>query len=114
MDEPSLTKIKLSSEELACENTSQNTLRHRDENGRFVVAIPFKLGPCQLGNSKTRAQYKDQIDTFYSEEGSIYYKPRHAVISHSSLTTKFRVVFDASAKSDTNEPLNDLQLVGFN
>ncbi|GJQ85299.1 hypothetical protein Trydic_g5197 [Trypoxylus dichotomus] len=41
-----------------------------------------------------------------------YYLPHHGVFKESSLTTKLRVVFDASAPSSSGFSLNDIQLVG--
>lgn len=41
-----------------------------------------------------------------------YYLPHHGIIRESSTTTKFRAVFDASAKTSNKLSLNDLQLVG--
>lgn len=41
-----------------------------------------------------------------------YYIPHHAVLNPSSSTTKFRVVFDASAKTSTNTSLNELMATG--
>ena len=40
------------------------------------------------------------------------YLPHHPVIRQSALTTKLRVVFDASAKTENGRSLNDEQLIG--
>lgn len=42
-----------------------------------------------------------------------YYLPHHAVVKDSSTTTRVRVVFDASMKSDSGLSLNDIQYSGF-
>ncbi|XP_074026866.1 uncharacterized protein [Leptinotarsa decemlineata] len=42
----------------------------------------------------------------------IYYLPHHGVIKDNSLTTKVRVVFDGSAKSNSGLALNDILKVG--
>ncbi|XP_031335299.1 uncharacterized protein LOC116165130 [Photinus pyralis] len=41
-----------------------------------------------------------------------YYLPHHGIIRESSLTTKLRVVFNASAQTSSGKSLNDLQMVG--
>ncbi|XP_070521658.1 uncharacterized protein [Cardiocondyla obscurior] len=41
-----------------------------------------------------------------------YYMPHHAVMKASSNTTKVRVVFDASAKTNNKRSLNDILMVG--
>ena len=41
-----------------------------------------------------------------------YFMPHHGVFRESSLTTKLRVVFDASAPSSNGLSLNNIQLVG--
>jgi len=47
-----------------------------------------------------------------AERGKFYYLPHHHVLKPDSLTTKLRVVFDASAKTSSGVSLNDIQLVG--
>lgn len=42
----------------------------------------------------------------------IYYLPHHSVERPDHITTKMRVVFDASAKTSTNVSLNDVLMVG--
>lgn len=42
-----------------------------------------------------------------------YFMPHHCVIREGSLTTKLRVVFDASSKSSSGYSLNDISLKGF-
>ncbi|CAK9800717.1 hypothetical protein ANTPLA_LOCUS7241 [Anthophora plagiata] len=46
------------------------------------------------------------------ESAASFYLPHHAVIKEESTTTKLRVVFDGSAKSNTGISLNDTQRVG--
>ena len=45
-------------------------------------------------------------------ERQAYHMPQHSVLKPSSITTKLRVVFDASCKSSNNTSLNHHPLVG--
>ncbi|XP_013175644.1 PREDICTED: uncharacterized protein LOC106123780 [Papilio xuthus] len=47
-----------------------------------------------------------------SESNVEYFLPHHGVINDSSTTTKFRVVFDASAPTSSGLSFNDIQMVG--
>ena len=52
------------------------------------------------------------IDDSYDNDKTVYYLPHHAVIREHSSTTKVRVVFDASMKTDSGLSLNDVQCSG--
>lgn len=130
----------LSAEEQACELHFKNTVQ-RSDNGRFIVAIPFKTSINTLGDSKELAtkrfkslERKLQTDEKMRKEyikfmqeyqrlghmkkvvddysTHAYYLPHHGVWKESSITTKLRVVFDASAPTTTGISLNDIQMVG--
>ena len=125
-----------SDEELACEKHYQETTT-LDKTGRFIVLLPLKDFTSKLGESRTSAtkrfislenkfkrnrQYKKFIHEYISlghmslvqnPIGNFgYFLPHYAVLKGSSSTTKLRVVFDASAKSDSNTSLNDILMVG--
>ena len=114
---------------------------YRDEKGRFVVPLPMKGDAVPLGESRTisvqrfkslerslhaKARFGEFASCIqeYFEMGHAdpvpakdlnkenYYMPMHAVRKDSSTTTKLRVVFDASAKTDSGSSLNDQFLVG--
>lgn len=127
LEEVSVKKL-LSKNEKVCERLFRETIR-RDDTGRFIVTIPFKSSLKELGNSRDIArrrfeslerkllrepelrqeynkflhEYQDlnhmsETDT-ESSEG--YFLPHHAVVKTTSLTTKCRVVFDSSCKTDS-------------
>lgn len=131
----------LSADDIQCENFFQNTLS-RSNDGRFIVRIPFKQSPSQLGESKSnaikrllqlerrfqqnppmKAQYIDFLKTYeslrhmsrlhdFDESQLSYFLPHHAVVRETSLTTKMRIVFNGSAPSDNGVSSNDLQYIG--
>ncbi|XP_018401515.1 PREDICTED: uncharacterized protein LOC108778723, partial [Cyphomyrmex costatus] len=131
----------LSTEEQGCESHFMSTTK-RDNTGRFIVSIPFKASPDMLGDSKELAlkrfksverrllaneEMRGKYIAFmqrYQELGHMKkviddysaiqtcYLPHHGVVKEDSLTTKLRVVFDASAPTATGISLNDIQMVG--
>lgn len=130
----------LSPEEVTCEAHFIDNFK-REQNGRFVVSIPFKESPELLGTSKEQAQrrfynlerklqqnptFKQEYSDFLEEYESLnhmtkidedsssdgYYMPHHGVIREDKITTKLRVVFDASAPTSTGISLNQLQMNG--
>ena len=126
-------------EDILCE---EHYKKHtsRDNDGRYVVRLPFKDNGIDLGNSKQQAlrrfnslqsklnsnpQLQDEyakVIQDYLDKGHMsrvegepskgYFLPHHAVLKLSSTTTKVRVVFDASAKTDKGYSLNQTLFTG--
>ncbi|XP_050063272.1 uncharacterized protein LOC114130946 [Aphis gossypii] len=138
------SKSAYTKEEKECEAHFNKNL-NRDESGRFIVKLPFKVNAPKLGNSYNIAErrflllekrlqrdpkLKQDYVKFMSEYEALghmervnkeienkdgekkYYIPHHAVRNDSSTTTKLRVVFDASSKTDAGVSLNDILLKG--
>ncbi|KAF5302055.1 hypothetical protein FQR65_LT19138 [Abscondita terminalis] len=132
----------MSAEEQNCEAHFKQTFCRNDE-GRFVLKLPWKELPTCLGDSYELAKrrfcaierkldrdlkLKKDYDAFMLEylnmnhmkrvtgfedsTGTGYFLPHHAVLKEDSLTTKLRVVFDASAKTTSGKSLNDLLMIG--
>lgn len=127
--------------ERECEQHFKETYS-RKPDGRFVVKLPFARPPALLGSSRHIAlqrltgikkkilscpEYGEQYKAFMSEYIELghcskidpppatephYYIPHFAVMNPESTTTKLRVVFDASCKTETGLSLNDLLMVG--
>ncbi|XP_076652424.1 uncharacterized protein LOC143358834 [Halictus rubicundus] len=132
----------LSEEEDQCEQFFKET-HSRDSNGRYIVRIPLKHKPEDLGNSYTPAlraligqenrfaldsSIKSSYSKFMNEYEALnhmalvptetslprnaFYLPHHSVIRESSSTTKVRVVFNGSSRTNYGISVNDLQHVG--
>ncbi|XP_031350590.1 uncharacterized protein LOC116176246 [Photinus pyralis] len=144
LEECSSVKNHLSISEKHCEQHFSKTHRRNDKSGKFVVNIPFNDNLELLGDSRQIAlsrframerklelnqelkiQYhqfmQDYLnlghmsefdDTVVEKQG--YYLPHHPIIKNNSITTKLRVVFDASAKTTSGYSLNDVQYTGPN
>mgnify|MGYP002717571259 CR=1 FL=1 len=138
IEEVPIEKSK-SGEELECEAHFINTTT-RDSNGRYTVKLPFRQTNKQIGDSRDIAlkrllaverrfesntalkfeyskvlqEYIDlkHMSLIENPDDNGYYLPHHAVIKDSSDTTRIRVVFDASAKSNNGVSLNDVLMIG--
>ncbi|XP_071055143.1 uncharacterized protein [Onthophagus taurus] len=126
---------RLSSDERECEEHFTQT-HSRDSNGRFLVRLPFRKSPNELGTSYSVAvgsfnrmelrfakneQLKFECSKFMSEYLSLghmrhvsgkltfpnYYLPHHGVVRETSSTTRLRVVFNGSQPTSTGVSLND-------
>ncbi|XP_033214033.1 uncharacterized protein LOC117171090 [Belonocnema kinseyi] len=133
----------LSNEENAYEVHVQENTRRDHETGSYIVKLPFKEDSPVLSESYSQAlrrfnslerslaknsHLKDKYIAFMrdyieldhmseDESASIYdgyFLPHHAVIKQSSLTTKLRSVFDASAKTSNGKSLNNVLMGGPN
>ncbi|XP_055615030.1 uncharacterized protein LOC129761337 [Toxorhynchites rutilus septentrionalis] len=112
------TTSTFSLEEAACEEHFARTT-FRDPNGRFVVAFPKRESTfSKLGSSKEIATRR-----FLSLERRLLANPalkdnysafirEYAELGDDSITTKLRVVFDASCPTNTGVSLNDTLMVG--
>lgn len=129
-----------SKEDIECENHYKQNTSRNTETGRYTVSLPFRKNKRELGNSYIGAlkrleglerkfaknrelqqgyaqQMRDLIHEGFMSvvempEKDGFYLPHHAVIKNSSDTTKIRIVYDASAKSDSGVSLNDILMTG--
>lgn len=107
----------------------------RSADGKFEVELPLKSSDLEFGDNRKHAlaryfsmerklavspKLKADYDAFMKEyldlghmelttkyEPREYFIPHHPIIREASLTTKLRVVFDATAPSDNGVSLND-------
>ncbi|XP_058448627.1 uncharacterized protein LOC131428598 [Malaya genurostris] len=107
-------RLPLKCEELSKLGDNKQTAFHR-----------FRLIERRLGrDARLASQYREfmeeyirlghmkRISPVQAETKPSFFLPHHPVIREASSTTKLRVVFDASCKSETGLSLNDVMLVG--
>jgi Protein of unknown function (DUF1759)/Putative peptidase (DUF1758) len=79
----------------------------------FAHNSEFKSLYVQFINEYSALGHMSKIQsTISNDSNDSYYLPHHGVFREQSITTKLRVVFDGSCRSDTGWSLNDLQYVG--
>ncbi|XP_037929841.1 uncharacterized protein LOC119664425 [Teleopsis dalmanni] len=127
-------------EERRCERQYDSTCT-RDKTGRFIVRLPLKNDREMLGESRKMTlkgfftleerlvknpALKQEYVNFMQEyiklghmrevnekpKTKVYYLLHHAVIKEDRTKTKLRVVFDASAKPTSGQPLNSIMMTG--
>ncbi|XP_014614817.1 PREDICTED: uncharacterized protein LOC106792810 [Polistes canadensis] len=96
----------LTEQEKYCEEHFKRTHRRDTDTLRDAYTI-FMKEYKDLGHLQTVPN--DQLTPLNN-----YYVPHHAVLSEKSVTTKLRMVFDASAKSNSGILLNDALIIGPN
>lgn len=141
MEDDGSNEKGLSQDEQQCESLFVQNTKTNDE-GRFVVKLPFRENPSALGDSKATAYkrflslerrlLKDPLTrnlyvsfmNEYEQMGHMseidinsiptpnHFIPHHCVLKPDSTTTKLRAVFDASAKTSSGYSLNDLLYTG--
>ncbi|XP_029177135.1 uncharacterized protein LOC114945195 [Nylanderia fulva] len=133
--------VTLTPEESQCEEHFKTT-HSRDAHGRFIVRLPLRKTVSDLGDSRapalrmlrrmearfeTHASLKVAYKEFlreYLELGHMrlssshdisrreFFLPHHGVIKETSSTTKLRVVFNGSQKTNLGISLNDCLHIG--
>ncbi|XP_037942998.1 uncharacterized protein LOC119675852 [Teleopsis dalmanni] len=131
---------QIEKQEELCESHFINNVQ-KTNHGRFIVRLPFQQNPSILGDSQNTAinrfyalerrlskdeavwkQYVEFMDEYeklahmskihIEDITSHYLIPHHCVIRPTSSSTKLRVVFDASCKTNNGLSLNDILLTG--
>lgn len=137
------SQLFLSPDDQRCEEIYTSTTT-RNDDGSYVVQLPFKDDPQKLGNSFITAKKRfsclekkflrspglhkkyNEIIADYLKKGILsrvstddctspgYYLPHHPVVRDEKSTTKVRIVLDGSASTDSGLSLNDILYKGCN
>ncbi|XP_055633490.1 uncharacterized protein LOC129773857 [Toxorhynchites rutilus septentrionalis] len=132
---------RLTVEEQLCEDHFQ-AYTTRDSSGRYVVKLPFRKDPSNIGDTRYSAlrqyhalkrrlnnnpEHQQLYEAYVGEliaarhiepmpagpsHKPTIFLPHHAVLKEESSTTKLRVVFNGSLKSSNGFTLNDLLMTG--
>lgn len=142
IEDYSESPTKLTQKEMLAEKIFQET-HTRDTDGKFIVSLPFKTKPPNIGETQhlaisrfaslERKFHRDESFRIayskfmrdYLELGHMRlakrqdtkggaFLPHFGVINNNSTTTRVRAVFDASVKSGNGLSINDNLIVGPN
>jgi len=86
--------------------------RFMSNENRLRVNPKLKEAYLQFINEYIELGHMEQVSDNNENDKPVYYIPHHAVLRDNSLTTRLRVVFDASCATDTGKSLNDILLKG--
>ncbi|XP_070155813.1 uncharacterized protein [Polyergus mexicanus] len=100
-----------SKEENKCEAHFVSTF-NRNHEGRFIVELPIKGDKQHFMREYLNLNHMQEVSFDERDYKPSYYIPHHSVIKEDSITTKVRVVFDASCKTSAGKSLNDMLMVG--
>lgn len=90
---------------------NQSMARFLQLEKRFKADKNLKMEYSRVMNEYLQLGHMKEV-THLGPEHKKYFIPHHAVVKTTSLTTKLRVVFDASAKTSTGVSLNECMYVG--
>jgi len=141
LEEPESAPLHSSKDNQLAEEHFLNSHR-REPDGRFIVELPFSSSDRALGESrgkavqclkslekqmakdpKLSASYQSQFENYVKMKwvepvpvsdlnSEAFYMPHHVVVKPESSTTKYRIVFNASAKTTNGQSLNSLLSAG--
>lgn len=79
---------------------------------KFTTDLTYAHAYAEFLEEYERLGHMKRISDSQQESNLTYYLPHHGVIRESSLTTKLRVVFNGSSRTNTGVSLNDLLYTG--
>lgn len=79
---------------------------------KFTKNSSFQQKYCDFMDEFLMLDHMEKIPPHQIQNNRCFYLPHHAVLKESSTSTKLRVVFDASANSNSGISLNNALLVG--
>lgn len=86
--------------------------RYHTLESKFKKDSQYKENYSKVMNEYLQSGHIEKVPIKDLQRSSCFYLPHHGIIKPDSLTTKLRIVFDASCKSQSGLSLNDMLLIG--